>query len=230
MKAFNDLLKGSGLLIMVLVVPLLFINGCTKQDLAPVSLNENHIEMNSKGNEMNSKGLAVVLDYVCLKGTSNFDVYSPKESRVIVSPDEMFLSAEATLKQVEGQNYLLTVKEYMPLPEGPMLYRIIEFEVKIADGGAVMFSWPKTWWELGQNPDDVLGQLLNHTGCIVHGPGVNKGTLDYKGYFDGDNFQASTHFIGKQVQDPVMPVYENLDGPIQFEFSMSLKKVDCTTE
>lgn len=221
MKTFNHFLKECGLLMKVLFVLLLFIIGCTKQDIAPVSLNENL-------NEVNPKSLVTVYDEVCLKGTSNFDVYAPKEGRVVASPDAMFLTMEAILTHVEGQNYLLTTTEYMPLPE-PMLYRIIEFEVKISAGGVVMFSWPKTWWELGGNPDDVLGQLLDHTGCIVHGPGVNKGTLDYKGYFDGVNFYASTHFIGKQVQDPSMvDVYAGLDGPVKFEFSMTLNKVDCT--
>lgn len=221
MKTFNHFLKECGLLMKALFVLLLFIIGCTKQDIAPVSLNENL-------NEVNPKSLVTVYDEVCLQGTSNFDVYAPKEGRVVVSPDAMFLTMEAVLTHVEGQNYLLTTTEYMPLPEGPMLYRIIEFEVKISASGVVMFSWPKTWWELGGNPDDVLGQLLDHTGCIVHGPGVNKGTLDYKGYFDGVNFYASTHFIGKQVQDPMMDVYAGLDGPVKFEFSMTLNKVDCT--
>lgn len=227
MKTFNFILKGTGLLMKVLFVLSFFVIGCTKQDVPPVSLNENLNEMNLKSNEMNSKGLVTVSE-VCLEGTSNFDVYAPKEGRVVVSPDAMFLTMEALLTHVEGQNYLLTTTEYMPLPEGPMLYRIIEFEVKISASGVVMFSWPKTWWELGGNPDDVLGQLLDHTGCIAHGPGVNKGTLDYKGYFDGVNFYASTHFIGKQVQDPMMDVYAGLDGPVKFEFSMTLNKVDCT--
>jgi len=227
MKTFDLISKGTGLLMKVLFVLSLFVIGCTKQDIPQVSLDENLKEMNVKSNEMNSKGLVTVYDEVCLKGTSTFDVYAPKEGRVVVSPAEMFLFMEATLKHVEGQNYLLTTTESMPLENGErMLYRIIEFEVKISAGGVVMFSWPKTWWELGENPDDVLGQLLNHTGCIATGPGVNKGTLDYKGNFDGVNFSASTHFIGKQVQDPAMPVYAGIDGPVKFVFSMILNKVD----
>lgn len=224
MKTFNHFLKECGLLMKVLFVLLLFIIGCTKQDIAPVSLNENL-------NEVNPKSLVTVYDEVCLKGTSNFDVYAPKEGRVVVSPDETFLLMEATLTHVEGQNYLLTTTEYMPpMPpeESPMLYRIIEFEVKISASGVVMFSWPKTWWELGTTRGDVLGQLLDHTGCIVTGPGVNKGTINYNGSFDGVNFYAAMHLTGKQVQDPMMDVYAGLDGPVKFEFSMTLNKVDCT--
>ncbi len=228
MKTINLISKGSGRFIKVLFVLSLFIIGCTKQDMPPVSLNENLNEMNLKSKEMNSKGLVTVSDEVCLEGTSTFDVYSPKEGRVVVDPAEMFLIMEAKLKHVKGQDYLLTTTEYMPQPEGRMLYRIIEFEVKISTGGVVMFSWPKTWWELGENPDDIFGQFLDHTGCIAQGPGVNKGTLNYKGSFDGVKFSASTHFIGKQVQDPMMPVYAGLDGPIKFVFSMTLNKVDCT--
>lgn len=229
MKSFNLSSRRSGLFIKVLFVLTLLSIGCTKQDTPPLSLNENLNEMNAKNNEMNPKGLITINDVVCLKGTSTFDVYAPKEGRVVVNPAEMFLIMEATLKHVDGQNYLLTTTESMPLPEGPpMLYRIIEFEVKISEGGVVMFSWPKTWWELGENPDDVLGQLLNHTGCVANGPGVNMGTLDYKGTFDGVNFTASTHFMGKQVQDPSMPVYAGIDGPVKFVFSMILNKVDCS--
>lgn len=221
MKTFNHFLKECGLLMKVLFLLLLFIIGCTKQDIAPVSLNENL-------NEVNPKSLVTVYDEVCLKGTSNFDVYAPKEGRVVVSPDEMFLLMEATLKHIEGQNYLLTTTEIMPPPMGPFLYRIIKWDVKISAGGVVKFSWPETWFELGTDRGDVFGQLLDHTGCIVTGPGVNKGTIDYNGYFDGVNFYAAMHLTGKQVQDPMMDVYAGLDGPVKFEFSMTLNKVDCT--
>jgi hypothetical protein len=220
MKTLNYFLKGSWMLIKVLFVPLVFIIGCTKQDITPVGFNENL-------NEMNPKNLVAVNDVVCLEGTSNFNVYAPKEGRVVVSPDEMFLTIEATLTHVEGQNYLLKTTETMPPPLGPFLYRIIEWDVKISAGGVVKFSWPKSWWELGTTRGDVLGQILEHTGCIVAGPGINKGTIDYNGYFDGVNFYAAMHLTGKQVQKPGMSVYAGIIGPVKFLFSMTLSKVAC---
>ena len=181
-------------------------------------------------NEMSPRSLGTVNDKVCLEGTSNFYCYATKEQRLVVNPDEMYLIMKATLKHVGGQNYLLTTTEYMPLPppEGPMLYRIIKFEVKITAGGVVMFSWPEKWIEGGvANSENVVAQVLRHTGCIITGPGVNKGTLDYKGKFDGTNFYAETHFTGKQVQDPAMGVYAGIDGPAKFVFSITLSKVVC---
>jgi hypothetical protein len=185
-------------------------------------------------NEMNLKSLVVssaksYADEICLQGTSNFDVYAPKEGRVVVNPAEMYLTMDATLTHIEGQNYLLTTTETLPPDQGgPLLYRIIEFNVKISEGGAVKFLWPDSWWELGTTHSDLAGQFLDHTGCIGAGPGLNKSSLAYNGYFDGVNFYAAMHITAKQVQDPIMPVYIGLIGPIKFVFSMTLNKVDCT--
>ena len=169
--------------------------------------------------------LIVQGDY-CLEGTSHFDIYAAKEKIVLSDPGEAPLLCKATLTHTGGQNYLLETEESVPM-DPPMLYRRISFDVKMTPGGVVMFSWPETWWELGTVRGDVLGQLLDHTGCIPHGSGVNNGTLNYKGYFDGDKFCVSTHFMGEQVNpEPAMPDYWNIDGPAKFEFSFNLTKVD----
>ncbi len=198
-----------------------FLFSCSKED-SPLTLMDENSDANLKKKD-------VLAGPVCFEGTSNFDVYAVKEKRVIVDPDLMFLLVEAKLTHLDGQNYLLETKESMPLPDGSfMLFREISWDVKITPSGVVMFSWPDTWWELGTIRDDVLGQFLEHTGCIAHGPGIKKGTLNYKGYFDGTNFYAKTHFMGKQVNPtPVMPVYNNIDGPAKFEFSFNLTVAEC---
>ena len=156
-----------------------------------------------------------------LAGTSHFDFYAAKE-KIVLSDGVLLVTA--TLTHTGGQIYLLETEESVPM-DPPMLYRRISFDVKITPAGAVMFSWPGTWWELGTIRDNVLGQFLDHTGCIVHGPGINKETLNYKGHFDGTNFNAKTHFTGQQVQPGTM--YPDLvSGPWQIELSFNLTKVD----
>jgi len=180
-------------------------------------------------NSIDQKGLVAVEDEICFEGTSNFYCFASKEGRLVVNPDEMFLLVEAKLTHVKGQNYLLTTNEIMPPPMGPFLYRTIVWDVKMSAGGVVMMSWPEKWWELYAGPEgeNVVGQVLRHTGCIITGPGVNKGTLDYNGKFDGVNFYAATHFTGQQVQDPEMDIYVGIDGPAKFVFSMTLSKAAC---
>jgi hypothetical protein len=179
---------------------------------------------------INQKGLVTVDDEICFEGTSNFYCFASKEGRLVVNPDEMFLFVEAKLTHVKGQNYLLTTNEIMPPPMGPFLYRTIVWNVKMSAGGVVMMSWPEKWWELYAGPEgeNVVGQVLRHTGCIITGPGVNKGTLDYNGKFDGVNFYVATHFTGQQVQEPQMVVpYAGIIGPAKFVFSMTLSKAAC---
>ena len=215
--------------VLFFIAGICLLASCSKSDL--FSGNDFNA---SNSDDMNLKGLAVssvksLPDEICLNGTSNFDVYAPKEGRVVVDPAQMYLNVEATLTHVEGQNYLLNTTEILP-PEagGPMVYRIIDWEVKISEGGAVKFSWPETWWELGVDRGDILGQVLDHTGCILHGPGINKESIAYNGYFDGISFYAAMHLTGEQVQEPTMPVYAEIDGPVKLVFSMTLNKVDCT--
>ena len=174
-------------------------------------------------NKMNPKSFVAVSDKVCFEGNSYFYCYAPKEGRLVVNPDEWYLPVTATLTRVEGQNYLLTTTEFWT-PE--VAYRITEWDVKISAGGVVMFSWPQSWFEgvVIHGSENVVGQVLRHTGCIITGPGVNKGTLDYNGNFDGVNFYAATHFTGQQVQVPEMDVYAGINGPAQFVFSMALTR------
>lgn len=212
-KNFAGIKFCSCLLLMLLVF------GCTKV--------ESPLIMPDDSSDAILKSKTVINEPINFEGTSEFDVYAVKEHRVIASGDEMFLLLTATLTPLGGQDYLFETEEVLPPPVGPFLYRKISFEVKISPGGAVMFSWPETWWELGTVRGDVIGQLLAHTGCIVYGPGINKGTLNYKGHFDGTNFSVKTHFMGKQINpEPAMTDYWNIDGPAQFEFSFELMKVD----
>ena len=193
----------------------IFVFSCSKDEGPFIIADDN--------SNVNLKKKVMVNEPVCLEGTSNFYVYAPKMDKVVM---DGALPSKATLT-VDGENLIFAVKEYFgpPMPEN--LYREVTFSGKITSSGVVMFSWPETWKEFGQDRYDVLGQFLDHTGCIAHGPGINKGTVIYKGYFDGTTFYAKTHFIGKQINpEPTMDEYWNIDGPAKIEFSMNLTIVE----
>jgi hypothetical protein len=198
----------------------LFVFSCTKED-APLNM----IEENP---DVTLKSQTVYQDY-CLDGTSNFYAYALKEHRLVSDGNENFLLMTAKFSHVRGHNYLLETEESLMLEDGSlMLFRKVRFDVKMMHGGLIMFSWPETWWELGTVRNDVLGQLLEHTGCIAYGPGTRQGTLRYRGHFDGENFYAATRFIGKQINpEPAMPLYWNIDGPVRFVFSLNLSAIEC---
>ena len=176
-------------------------------------------------NKMSPKSLEAANDAICLEGTSNFYCYATKQNRLVVNPDEMWLPITATLTHIEGQNYLLKTTEWWTPEEA---YRLLELDVKISEGGAVSFSWPQSWIEGGvANFENVVAQILRHTGCKITGPGVNKGTIDYNGNFVDGIFYAAMHETGQQVQVPTMDFYAGIDGPAKFVFSISLKTVNC---
>ena len=212
--------NASGIKFCSFLLAVLFVFSCSKE--------ESLFTMTDGSSDVTLKKQIIQDDY-CLAGTSHFDVYAVKEQRSVIDGDLVFLLMTAELTHVGGQNYLLETEELVPLPDGSfMLYRKISFDVKITPSGVVMFSWPETWWELGTDRYNVLDQLLAHTGCIPHGPGVNKGTLNYKGHFDGTTFNAATTFMGEQVNpEPDIVDYWYIDGPAKFEFSFNMEVVEC---
>ena len=158
-----------------------------------------------------------------LTGHQRFYAYAIKADNLVVDSK---LPMTATLRHIEGQNYLLETKEFTPpaSPSPGILYRTMSIEVKITPSGRVMFSWPDEWQELpGAHPDGMAAQVAEHTGYDLHGPGINKGTLDYKGSFDGEDFFAKWHWTGKQLEPGTFGPYVNLvDGIIKLEFSIDL--------
>lgn len=216
MKTLENLFikNASGIKFFSFLLVVLFVFSCSKE--------ESLITMADEPSDATLKKLIVQGDY-CLEGTSHFDIYAVKEKIVLSDGDAAPLVCTAYL-EIDGQNLTLETKEYFGPVNPDNLYREVTFIGKMTPGGVVMFSWPETWKEfgveIGSDVYNVLDQVKLHLGCSnLYGPGINKGTLNYKGHFDGTNFYASTHFIGKQ-EDP------GLDGPIQFEFSFNLTKVD----
>ncbi len=93
---------------------------------------------------------------------------------------------------------------------------MISFSGKMSAAGELKSTWPETWWELGTVKGDVLEQLKDQRGYEVSGPGINKGTLNFVGCFDGDRFFADMHIVGFQVAPGSMEPHDVVvDGPIK---------------
>jgi hypothetical protein len=229
MKAHNHFSQGYGQLIKVLSLLLVFIIGCTKQDIVPTSLNEN-------SNELNLKSLAINKGTIHLHGYMRWYVYAKEEHKLIVDPVEMYTMVDAELSFTDKQNFVLNTKEYFNINDPQTLFRIISFKGKITPGGELKYTWPKTWIELNwetmklENTPyaNVVAQIRAHTGYELFGPGVNKNTVNYKGFFDGTKFFADCHANALQQEPGEMgPPYDVVVvGPLIFSMSTELQVAD----
>jgi len=215
----------SGIKFCSFLLAVLFVFSCSKE--------ESLLTMADETSDATLKSKVVVDEPIHFTGSTHFPAYAVKEHRVISPWEKNTLYCEATFTMGEGQNFELTTWEYF----GTMLFREVTFNGKMTPSGIVKFSWPATWLELNFATGQLVGNTMNlldqfnlHTGCVPNGPGINKGTWYYKGSFDGDNFYVSTHFMGTQEKPGLIGFYAAeplIDGPIQFEFSIELVKVDC---
>jgi hypothetical protein len=221
MKTFNHFLKGSPLLVKVFIVPLMFIIGCSKQDITPVSFNENL-------NEMIMKNLVSREGTISLQGFTRFAFYAGKEGRYITDGYTLnFLICSAELTFGDNQSFVLNTKEYMPLETGPALYRELSFNGKMTPSGELKFTWPEKWIELGEERSDVLGQFKEHTGCVLSGQGNIENFLRYKGNFDGEKLFAENHAVAFQEAPGILPFFMVVvDGPILIHFMIDLEVSD----
>ena len=86
-----------------------------------------------------------------------------------------------------------------------------------------MFSWPEEWLEYGEVQSGLLDIFKLQLGYEVFGPGISKGTINYKGFFDDNRLFVSAHFLGKQVQPGTLYYYQEMvEGTIKLKYSMDL--------
>lgn len=217
--------KGGRLIILVLSALLISINGCTMQDTEPIGADN---ELNGS----NLKSLVMHEGTVNLEGFMRWYVYAKMEHKLIVDPAMMYTLCTAELTFIDEQNFTLHTTEIIP---PSLLFREITFDGKMTPGGALMYSWPETWLELQPSGElepvpfaNAIEQLYAHTGYEISGPGVNKGTLNFKGFFDGVSFIAECHVNAFQVvPGPAGTPYADLvDGPIIFSMLTELQVVD----
>jgi hypothetical protein len=162
-----------------------------------------------------------------LEGFTRFAFYVPKEHRFIADGYETtFLPCTAELTFDHDHGFLLHTKEYIAGTDPLMLYREVTFTGKMTPSGQLKFSWPATWLEFGAVASDVLAEVRLHTGYALSGRGIKQNTLQYEGHFDGKALFAATHFIGKQEQPGVLPLFvEVVDSPAMVNFMIDLHTV-----
>lgn len=212
-------LIGSFLLLVFLVL------SCTNDESEIIDQFEN--ELNNKGIELSNKVIMDKLNYpIELEGFVSFPSYAIKEHRVIAPGDIYKFPTTATLTKVDGQNYIL--KGIAISPDGNIY---VEFDVKMTPDGVVSFAWPETYMINQTTFHDITSIISYHDGTIMHGPGINKSTVNFKGKFDGTKFQAASHFMGKQVEFGSTYFYSEaylghlVEGPISMGFSIFDLKV-----
>ena len=212
-------------MILVLSSVLIALNGCIKQET----------DLLVSQNEVNLKTLVMNEGTINMEGYMRWYVYAKMEHLLIADPDLMFTMCKAELTFTDKQNFTLHTKEIIPF-DPPVLFREMTIKGKITPGGTVMYSWPESWlemnWATGQlEPvpyDNVVAQVRAHTGYELSGPGVNSGTLYFKGFFDGTRFLADCHANAFQVEPGNMgaPYDVVVDGPILFGMSTELEVVE----
>jgi len=198
---------------------LFMVLSCTDDEL--VTRDQFKNELNNK-NELSNKVIMDNLDYPLeLEGFVSFPSYAIKEGRVIAPGDIFKFPTTATLTKVDGQNYIM---EGIAISPDGNIY--VEFDVRITPSGVVSFPWPETYM-IDQNTFyDITSIISYHEGTIIHGPGINKSTINFKGKFDGTKFQATSHFMGKQVEFGTIYFYSEeylgdlIEGPISIGFSI----------
>lgn len=225
MKTLNHFSKEYGQLIKILSLMSIFFIGCTKQEEAPLSINEN---LNVKS----PKHLVIHEGTIQLKGITGFGFYATKGNTVLVGPYDNFLECKAELTFGDDQNFVLHTKEFFP--GATDYYREVSFNGKMTPSGQLMFSWPQTFIEMNmltgeydEVTDGVLPEMRLHTGCALSGQGINKNTLEYKGYFDGNKFFADMHIVGIQEVAGQLPFLSTFLGcPIMINFLIDLDVSD----
>jgi len=176
--------------------------------------------------EMQFKSLVIQEGTVNLDGFTRFAFYAKKVDLVITDGyTDNFLACTAELIFNDKQNFVLNTKESFILPDGgQMLIREVSFNGKMTPSGQFKFSWPETWIEMGEVKTDILGQLREHTGYEIHGPGISNNTINYKGSFDDEKFYAEMHLIGLQEKPGTLPFFlEMVEGPVETKFIIDLK-------
>ena len=87
-----------------------------------------------------------------LKGYTRFAFTAIKDGIVITDGYTMnFLACEAELIFNGNKTFVLnTMESFIPGRRALMPLRQVSFEGRIYPGGRVIFTWPETWFEMGE--------------------------------------------------------------------------------
>lgn len=125
------------------------------------------------------------------------------------------LPCTAILEILENHDIIFTFTE-LPKPT-------IACFGKISESGVLSFKYPTpvAW---GLNITDIIRM---HTCATIWGEGINKGTLVFKGDFDGIRFNATAKFMARiDVPCPDGMLGGPIDGNLHYTFGYDLTVVE----
>lgn len=127
----------------------------------------------------------------------------------------------AELVILDKQNFKFTFTETKST--GPIS---LECFGKMAASGVLTFEFPAPIFPGGPYVTDIIRA---HTCATIWGEGINKGTLVFKGKFDGEKFEATAYFMAKiEVECPsaadLFPT--PVDGNLHWTFGYDLAVVN----
>ena len=219
MKKYKHYLKLHWFLLNALFLVLFFLVSCTKEYMTPEVKADTQYDMQFKSLTINE-------GTVNLKGYTRFAFTAIKDGIVITDGYTMnFLDCEAELIFSDDKTFILNTLESFILEDGSLMpIREVSFIGKITPSGRLIFTWPETWFEMGEPKTDVISQISEHTGSTLHGPGINKNTLNYKGFYNGEKFFAEMNITGLQEVPGTLPFFtEVFEGPIAIKFMIDLE-------
>jgi hypothetical protein len=152
---------------------------------------------------------------VYLSGILKYHYYAVKEGETLPSWDNLI--SNAMLEFLEGQNIQLSIMEIQP--DGSERPSVMNG--KMTPSGQIQFSLPAPL-PIGLYITDIIQM---HTGCeLFGGDGINKGTLIYNGYFDGERLIATAQFHLKcEVEWPANDIFPTpVDGPVQGKWTIDV--------
>lgn len=154
---------------------------------------------------------------VYLSGVQNYYTYATKSKELLQDTD---IPCKLTLDFLEGQNIQITITKYPPSGERTNL-----LIGEMTPSGETTFSYPVPLMVIPDGSTLNLTDIIQgHGGCVIYGPGINKGTLIYHGYFDGEQLKAAVIFNSKCEQEwPANEVFPPpVDGPVHWSWAIDV--------
>ena len=167
------------------------ILGCSVEDESIMDLQTTE-NLNKGMNVTNNKAHSRQINLegaVELSGAQNYYTYAPKNNELL---QDNYVPCDVTLEFLGEQDFEFTIVEYTDPIRG---WSVIG---KITPSGELKLSMPRPMQTLPDGTEVFITDIIGmHSGCEIYGPGSNKKTLNYIGYFDGERFYAAASFYSK---------------------------------
>jgi hypothetical protein len=156
-------------------------------------------------------------DVFNLTGKALFDTWKVKDGEVL---QDVHNDCWAELEIMDKNNFKITLHER----KSPDFVLDVECYGKIAASGVLSFKYP-TPIAFGMNITDII--IMNSC-ATIWGPGVNEGTLFFKGKFDGKKFTDTASFMAKiEEYCPNNYMFKTpVDGNLHWTFGHDLTVVE----